>query len=150
MGVGGNCSYFLEVKADADFHKRDSPYCAEEAVVIATAATEAMAFSIEGDTVTLLNNIDLMAAFVDVMRVTNTSGTFSGSFTTGVMMSYYSSASVPAGWLVPLAYIKVGRPKSQTDEKAKVRLIVPHSQGHTIAAQDVLPYYYEITYEKEA
>jgi hypothetical protein len=107
-------------------------------------------FSIEGDTVTLLNNIDLMAAFVDVMRVTNTSGTFSGSFTTGVMMSYYSSASVPAGWLVPLAYIKVGRPKSQTDEKAKVRLIVPHSQGHTIAAQDVLPYYYEITYEKEA
>ena len=107
-------------------------------------------FSIEGDTVTLLNNIDLMAAFVDVMRVTNTSGTFSGSFTTGVMMRYYSSASVPAGWLVPLAYIKVGRPKSQTDEKAKVRLIVPHSQGHTIAAQDVLPYYYEITYEKEA
>lgn len=107
-------------------------------------------FNIEGDTATLFNNIDLMAAFVDVMRVTNTSGTFSGSFTTGIMMSYYSSASVPAGWLVPLAYIKIGRPKSLTDEKAKVRLIVPHSQGHTIAAQDVLPYYYEITYEKEA
>jgi hypothetical protein len=84
------------------------------------------------------------------MRVTNTSGSFSGSFTTGVMLSTYSSASVPAGWLVPLAYIRIGRAKSLTDEKAKVRLIVPHSQGHTIAAQDVLPYYYEITYEKEA
>ena len=84
------------------------------------------------------------------MRVTNTRGTFSGSFTTGLMIKAYSSASVPAGWLVPLAYIKIGRPTSLTDEKAKVRLIVPHSQGHTIAAQEVLPYYYEITYEKEA
>ena len=107
-------------------------------------------FDIEGDTITLYNNIDIMSPYVDVMRVTNTSGTFSGSFTTGVMLSAYSSASVPAGWLVPLAYIKVGRPKSLTDERAKVRLIVPHSQGHTIAAQNVLPYYYEITYEKEA
>ena len=107
-------------------------------------------FDIEGDTITLYNNIDIISPYVDVMRVTNTSGTFSGSFTTGVMLSAYSSASVPAGWLVPLAYIKVGRPKSLTDERAKVRLIVPHSQGHTIAAQNVLPYYYEITYEKEA
>ncbi len=107
-------------------------------------------YNIEGDSITLFNNIDILSAYVDVMRVTNTSGTFSGSFTTGLMIKAYSSASVPAGWLVPLAYIKIGRPKSLTDEKAKVRLIVPHSQGHTIAAQEVLPYYYEITYEKEA
>jgi hypothetical protein len=66
------------------------------------------------------------------------------------MLSVYGTASVPAGWLVPFSYIKVGRAKTLTDEKAKVRLIVPHSQGHTIAAQDVLPFYYEITYEKEA
>ena len=107
-------------------------------------------FNIEGDSATLRNNTDIYAARVDVMRVTNTSGTFSGSFTQGIMISVYGSASVPAGWLVPFSYIKVGRPKNFTDEKAKVRLIVPHSQGHTIAAQDVLPYYYEITYEKEA
>ena len=107
-------------------------------------------YNIEGDSATLRNNTDIYAARVDVMRVTNTSGTFSGSFTKGIMISAYSSASVPAGWLVPLAYIKVGRSKSLTDEKAKVRLIVPHSQGHTIAAQDVLPFFYEITYEKEA
>ena len=66
------------------------------------------------------------------------------------MLKAYGSASVPAGWLVPLAYIKIGRPQALTEEKAKVRIIVPHSQGHTIAAQDVLPFYYEITYEKEA
>ena len=107
-------------------------------------------FNIEGDTITLRNNIDIYAPYVDVMRVTNTSGTYSASFTQGIMLTAYNSASVPAGWLVPLSYIKVGRPKSLTDEKAKVRIIVPHSQGHTIAAQDVLPYHYEITYEKEA
>ena len=107
-------------------------------------------FNIEGDTATLRNNTDIYAARVDVMRVTNTSGTFSGSFTQGIMLSVYGTASVPAGWLVPFSYIKVGRAKTLTDEKAKVRLIVPHSQGHTIAAQDVLPFYYEITYEKEA
>ena len=107
-------------------------------------------FDIEGDTATFRNNVDIYSSTVDVMRVTNTSGTYSGSFTQGMMISVYSSASVPAGWLVPLAYIKIGRSKSLTDEKAKVRLIVPHSQGHTIAAQDVLPYFYEITYEKEA
>ena len=107
-------------------------------------------FNIEADTATLRNNVDVYSATVDIMRVTNTSGTFSGSFTQGIMISAYGTASVPAGWLAPLPYIKVGRPKSLTDEKAKVRLIVPHSQGHTIAAQDVLPYYYEITYEKEA
>lgn len=107
-------------------------------------------YNIEGDSATLRNNTDIYAARVDVMRVTNTSGTFSGSFTQGVMISVYGTASVPAGWLVPFSYIKVGRAKTLTDEKAKVRLIVPHSQGHTIAAQDVLPFYYEITYEKEA
>ena len=107
-------------------------------------------YNIEGDSATLRNNTDIYAARVDVMRVTNPSCTFSGSFTQGVMISVYGTASVPAGWLVPFSYIKVGRAKTLTDEKAKVRLIVPHSQGHTIAAQDVLPFFYEITYEKEA
>ena len=107
-------------------------------------------YNIEADSATFRNNTDLYSNRVDVMRVTNTSGSFSGSFTQGIMLSVYQTASVPAGWLVPLAYIKIGRPKSLTDEKSKVRLIIPHSQGHTIAAQEVLPYYYEITYEKEA
>ena len=107
-------------------------------------------YNIEADSATFRNNTDVYANTVDVMRVTNTSGTYSGSFTQGIMLSVYQTASVPAGWLVPFAYIKIGRPKSLTDEKAKVRLIIPHSQGHAIATQDVLPYFYEITYEKEA
>ena len=107
-------------------------------------------YNIEADSATFRNNTDVYANTVDVMRVTNTSGTYSGSFTQGIMLSVYQTASVPAGWLVPFAYIKIGRPQSLTDEKAKVRLIIPHSQGHAIATQDVLPYFYEITYEKEA
>ena len=107
-------------------------------------------YNIEADSATFRNNTDVYANTVDVMRVTNTSGTYSGSFTQGIMLSVYQTASVPAGWLVPFAYLKIGRPKSLTDEKAKVRLIIPHSQGHAIATQDVLPYFYEITYEKEA
>ena len=87
-------------------------------------------YNIEADSATFRNNTDLYSNRVDVMRVTNTSGTFSGSFTQGIMLSVYQTASVPAGWLVPLAYIKIGRPKSLTDEKSKVRLIIPHSQGH--------------------
>ena len=107
-------------------------------------------FDIEADSATLRNNTDIYAARVDIMRVTNTSGTISGSFTQGIMISVYGSASIPSGWLAPLSYVRIGRSKSLTDEKAKVRLIVPHSQGHTVAAQEVLPYFYEITYEKEA
>ena len=107
-------------------------------------------FDIEADSATLRNNTDIYAARVDIMRVTNTSGTISGSFTQGIMISVYGSVSIPSGWLAPLSYVRIGRSKSLTDEKAKVRLIVPHSQGHTVAAQEVLPYFYEITYEKEA
>ncbi|MBR2292120.1 MAG: DUF4827 domain-containing protein [Prevotella sp.] len=107
-------------------------------------------YNIKSDTLTLENRSDIYSAFVDVMHVTRTSGTFTAYFTTGMMYIAYSSASVPAGWLVPLSYIKVGRPQSMTDEISKVRLIVPHTQGHATASSNVVPYYYEITFEKEA
>lgn len=95
-----------------------------------------------------------MAAYyisvVDKMSVTNTSGTFTASFIEGesLMYSLYSSTSVPAGWLVPLTYINVGRPASEDEDIARVRLIVPHSQGHSNAASSVYPCYYDITYER--
>ena len=107
-------------------------------------------FNIQADSVTLRNNTDVYSDFLDVMRVTRNSGTFTAYFTKGLMSSAYGSSSVPAGWLVPLSYIKVGRPKSMTDEISKVRLIVPHSQGHATASSNVIPYYYEITFQKEA
>jgi hypothetical protein len=86
------------------------------------------------------------------MRVTCNSGTFTASFTKATpynMYYVYSSAQVPAGWLVPFTYINVGFPENDGDEIAKVRLIVPHSQGHTQATSNVTPYYYEITYQRE-
>ena len=72
--------------------------------------------------------------------------TFSASFTQGYMLSTYGSSAVPGGWMVPLSYITPGRPN---DKAAKVRLILPHSQGTSLASQYVYPTYYEITYIPE-
>ena len=71
--------------------------------------------------------------------------TFTASFTYGVMYGLYGS-SVPGGWMLPLSYITPGRPN---DKAAKVRLIVPHSEATSLAAQYVYPTYYEITYIPE-
>ena len=83
----------------------------------------------------------------DRMTVERIGSSFTGSFVSGAMYSFYS-ASVPAGWLVPLLYVNVGRPVNADDEVAKVRLIVPHSQGTVDASSSVYPCYYEITYER--
>ncbi|MBR1388226.1 MAG: DUF4827 domain-containing protein [Prevotella sp.] len=106
-------------------------------------------YNMKGDSIDLRNNTDVYSDYVDVMYVTRNSGTFTAYFTTGIMSAVYGS-SVPAGWLVPLNYVKVGRPKSMSEEISKVRLIVPHSQGHSTAMSNVTPYYYVITFEKEA
>ena len=87
------------------------------------------------------------------MRVSCTSGTFTASFTKSVaynMCYVYQSSAVPAGWLVPLSYINVGVPQNEDEEIAKVRLIVPHTQGHASAVQAVTPYFYEVTFQREA
>lgn len=114
-------------------------------------------FDILEDTLTICNNDNEMAyggksvaSIPDIIQVSRTSGSFTASFESGIMYTVYSSSSVPAGWLVPLSYIKVGRPQSFTDENAKVRLIVPHSQGHASASSNVTPFYYEITFQREA
>ena len=80
--------------------------------------------------------------YVDKMSVVRTGNTITASFITGI--------SVPAGWLVPLNYVKIGRPDAAVagdQEIAKVRLIVPHSQGTSDASASVYPCYYEITYQ---
>ena len=97
---------------------------------------------------TLGQSIDV-SQYVDKMSVTRSGTTFTASFVTGMMMRYHGSTSVPAGWLVPLNYINIGRPESADDEVAKVRLIVPHSQGTADASSSVYPCYYEITYVRE-
>ena len=86
--------------------------------------------------------------YVDKMYVTRNGTTITAMFESGMMQNYHSSTSVPGGWLVPLNYINVGRPEKVGDEIAKVRLIVPHSQGTADASSSVYPCYYEISYER--
>ena len=92
--------------------------------------------------------------YVDKMSVIRTGTTITASFTSsetlgGMMEIAHGSASVPSGWLVPLNYINIGRPVNETDQIAKVRLIVPHSQGTADASSSVYPCYYEVTYVRE-
>lgn len=102
------------------------------------------------DSLQLSNDILAYSAIVDKMSVKNTSGSFTASFDTSSSMMYsaYGSASVPSGWLVPLTYVNVGRPSSSTDEIAKVKIIVPHTQGHQYASSNVYPCFYDITYQR--
>lgn len=88
--------------------------------------------------------------YVDKMSVLRSGTTFTASFLAGGMMYMYhsSSTSVPTGWLVPLNYINIGRPDKEGEETAKVRLIVPHSQGTADASSSVYPCFYEIQYEQ--
>ena len=91
------------------------------------------------DTLQLTNNVLYFGGKVDKMSVTNTSGTYTASFET---------ASVPAGWLVPLPYIKIGRITSATSTLAHVKLIVPSQQGQIDASSNVYPCFYDITYQR--
>lgn len=104
-------------------------------------------------TVTVENDGEFFyATTYDEMTVKNTSGTFTASFVTSsvnpVMVQRYRSTSVPAGWLVPLTYINLGRPSAEGDEIAQVELIVPHSQGHSEASSNVNAFRYEMTFQK--
>ena len=99
------------------------------------------------DSLVLTNNTVNFSADPDVMTVHNTSGTFQGSFTKGLMLGIYGAA-VPNGWLAALPYVNVGRPVNEDDEVARVRLIVPAEQGQQLASQSVNPYYYDITFER--
>ena len=83
---------------------------------------------------TTLSNLNA-AEVVDEFKYTVTSSSIAGIFTQGYMLAYYSSSAVPAGWLVPLSYVR---------DRAHVRLIVPSKMGHQTAMQYVYPYYYDI------
>lgn len=102
------------------------------------------------DSLQLSNEVQSFHYLPEQMTVSNTSGTFTASFISGssLMYSVYSTTAVPSGWLVPLTYVKVGRPEKSGDEIAKVRLIVPHNQGHIYATNGVYPCYYTLTFER--
>lgn len=105
---------------------------------------------LESDTTMTLTNIYQYVWLVEKMTVKNTSGSFSASFIRGSSLMYttYGSAAVPSGWLVPLSYINIGIPEKEGDKVAKVKIIVPHSQGQENASQNVYPCLYELTYQR--
>lgn len=105
-------------------------------------------YNVFTDSLILTNNNLYNSSLPDKMAVSNTLGTFTAQFTSGVMYTQYQSSSVPAGWLIPLTYINIGRYINEDDELARVNLIVPHSQGTANATANVYPCYYEITYER--
>lgn len=102
------------------------------------------------DSLQLTNNILTWAYLVDKMSVTDNSGTFTAAFMkeSSLMYTAYKSTSVPSGWLVPLTYINIGRPKNENEQIAKVRLIVPAAQGQYYATLSVYPCLYDLTYER--
>ena len=100
------------------------------------------------DTIQTRNNTPPYASTPDMMFISRSTSVYSAQFLEGVMMNVYG-ATVPAGWLVPMPFIKIGHPTSESEECSKVRLIVPHTQGHAYSSSNVIPYYYEITYERE-
>ncbi len=89
---------------------------------------------------------NLYANTPDYFTCSRSGDVFTASFTQGYMLSVYSSSVVPGGWLIPFSYITPGRPN---DKAAKVRLILPHGESTSMAAQYVYPTYYEITYIPE-
>ena len=88
--------------------------------------------------------------YVEVMNVTNNSGTFSGSFESGssLMYHFYRSTAIPSGWLAALPYLNFARYATADSQIAKVRLIVPHDLGQSSASSSVYPCLYDITFQR--
>ena len=106
---------------------------------------------------TLSNNVPIYSYYIDKMSVKNTSGTFTGSFVdpsaTLMAITYNSSYSglsstVPSGWLIPFSWVKIGRPKTDDDRIAHIRLLVPHSYGTTSASGSVQACVYDMTLQR--
>lgn len=106
---------------------------------------------------TLSNNVPAYSYYVDKMSVTNTSGTFTGSFVNPkaslMALTYNSSytgisSTVPSGWLIPFSWVKIGRPNTDDERIAHIRLLVPHSYGTTSASGSVQACVYDMTLQK--
>ena len=105
-------------------------------------------YNLFADSIQGHNNTVPFAASPDLMAISRNTSVYTAQFLSGVMMDLYGS-SVPAGWLVAMPYINIGHPTEANQDCSKICVIVPHTQGHSYASSNVIPYYYEITYEKE-
>ncbi|MBO5965463.1 MAG: DUF4827 family protein, partial [Bacteroidaceae bacterium] len=110
-------------------------------------------YKIMGDSLQLSNRILSYAQRPEYMNVYNNSGYIGGSFDTSVatgslMFNSYGDVNIPDGWLKPLEYIRVGAQTDAENRISKVRLIVPHSAGHSHAMASVYPCFYELTFQE--
>ena len=94
------------------------------------------------------NVLNAYAVMPDVMTCSNSYGTIQASFLSGVMKNIYDTSTVPAGWLIPLKYINLGRQESEDEEVARVRVIVPSTQGQMDACANVYACFYDISYTR--
>ena len=94
------------------------------------------------------NVLNAYAVMPDVMTCSNSYGTIQASFLSGVMKNTYDTSTVPAGWLIPLKYINLGRQESEDEEVARVRVIVPSTQGQINASANVYACFYDISYTR--
>lgn len=114
----------------------------------ATVICRHLEFNIAGDSIQS-SNLESAATeiYPDRMTVQKNYGTITASFSSGLMSNLYGS-SVPSGWILPLQFIKLGRQSTPDGEVAKVRIIVPSTEGQKDAMNGVYPCFYEITYTK--
>ncbi len=145
----------IRVISQSEFYAQDSMTADDEYVQLASGVyMNIVSKGVDDLTDTVRNNDEILVRFVeynlldedttlsnlsepryvDAFRYIVTSSSVAGIFTEGYMYSYYGSA-VPAGWLVPLTYIR---------NMAHVRLIVPSDMGHSTAMASVIPYFYDI------
>lgn len=103
--------------------------------------------NLRGDSIQTSNDNLYSVAIPDIMTVSNTLGSFTASFVSGSMYTYYGG-SVPSGWLIPFTYVNIGRQSSPDEEIAKVRLIVPSTEGQKDASGNVYACFYEITFQR--
>ena len=84
--------------------------------------------------------------WVETMSVTNHSGTFSGSFdsSSSLMYAFYSTTTIPSGWLAALPYLNFDRYKTANSDMLEKTWVTPV----TNAIQSVDPCLYDISFER--
>ncbi len=104
-------------------------------------------FNIAADTIQSTNAQSATTEiYPDRLQVEKQYGVIKAYFAGGTFMNVYGDTMVPSGWILPLQFIKLGRQNSEEGEIAKVRLIVPSTEGQQEAMNRVYPCFYEITY----
>lgn len=110
-------------------------------------------YNMMGDSLQLTNRVMKFAVNPEIINVSNNSGYISGSFdltvpTGSLIYKVYGDTQVPDGWLKALEFLRVGPQTTDENRIAKVRLIVPHSSGHSHATASVYPCFYELTFQE--